>query len=129
MKSKTSYFPQYIYFSILLSVHQRWLKNIATPNDFEGSKTGFNRRVWENGKALQEGELTRWDMNSDFNGSLSFHVSPVIQLPWNCTAWLKLFSLAFDADMCFSLFQLSELTITKLPGDYFNCNSNDRSLY
>lgn len=58
-------------------------------------------------------------MNVDFNGSSSFHVSPVIQQPWNCTAWLKLFLLAFFADMHFPLLQLSELTITKLPGDYF----------
>lgn len=85
--------------------------------------------TWENGKAFQEGELTGQNMNSAFNDSLSFHVSPVIQLPWNYMAWRKPFLLAFDADMHFPPVQLSEVTIAKLPSDYFNCNSNDRSLY
>lgn len=90
---------------------------------------GINRWTSENGKALQEGELTRQNMNSAFNGSLSFRVSPVIQLPQTCTAWMKPFFLAFDADVHFPPLQLSEVTIAKLPSDYFNCNSNDRSLY
>jgi len=129
MKSKPGYFTQYIYFSALFSVGQERLKNIAIPNDYGGSKTGFDRWTRENGKALKEGELTRQNTNSAFNGSLCFRVSPVIHLLQTCMAWLKPFLLTFDTDMHFPPLQLSEVTIAKLPSDYFNCNRNDRSLY
>lgn len=68
-------------------------------------------------------------MNSAFNGRMSFCAAPVIHLHRTCTAQLKPFFLPFDADVHFPQLQLSEVTIAKLPSNYFNCNSNDRSLY
>lgn len=131
MKNKTSSFPQYIYFSILLSVGQRRLKTIAVANSFGGRKMGINRWTSENGKELQEGELTRQNMNSAFNGSLSFSVSPVIQLPqtcrhgWSHSCWLLMQTCTSPHSSCLkwplpgSL--VITLTVIAMTDHFINC--------
>lgn len=72
-------------------------------------------------------------MNTALNGSLTFCVSLVIQFFQNNMLWLKPFLLAFEDFLNILIhshpLQLSEMTIAKLPSDYFKCNSIDRSLY
>lgn len=72
-----------------------------------------------------EGEKNRQNMNSEFNVSLSFYDFPSIQLSWICVTWLK----PFVTNLPSLLPKLCEVTIAKLPGDYFTCNNNDTPLY